>query len=144
MAWRFGRALLGLMLCVACSGAGWGRVAQGLAAAPRAGPKLMIFGGLGHQTYLGCLSCSEYDRESVFNSYGSFGSPYSSTSVLNPYSQFGSRYSAYGACNPYASDPPVIVDADGNYYGRLTTNRARSDGPPTPEVAAWLAGVCSE
>jgi len=49
-------------------------------------------------------------------------------SIFNPYSQFGSRYSAYSACNPYATDPPVIVDENGNYYGRLTVNTYYGDG----------------
>lgn len=71
--------------------------------------KLMIFGGEGHKTYLGCLSCSEYATDSVFNQYGNYGSRYAIDSVWNHYSDFGSRYSNYGACNPYANDPPVIV-----------------------------------
>src|SRR5713226_4729661 len=103
-----------------------GEIARGAAAgaagasAPQYSTKLMIFGGLDHKTYLGCLSCNEYATDSVFNSYGSNGSPYSSESIWNQYSEFGSRYSTYSACNPYASDPPVIVDHDGAYYGRLT------------------------
>jgi hypothetical protein len=61
---------------------------------------------------------------------------------MNRYSEFGSLYSATSACNQYASDPPVIVDEQGTYYGRLTMNQYRRDGPPTPELKAWLAGVC--
>ncbi len=30
-------------------------------------PKLMIFGGTNHGTYLGCLNCSEYATDSVLN-----------------------------------------------------------------------------
>jgi hypothetical protein len=89
------------------------------ASAPHSLAKLMIFGGQDHKIYLGCLSCNEYAPDSVFNSYGNNGSPYSAQSVWNHYSEFGSPYSIYGACNPYASDPPVIVDQNGNYYGRL-------------------------
>lgn len=102
----------------------------------------MVFGGSGHKTYLGCLSCNSYNSESVLNSYGSYGSAYSATSIFNAYSEYGSPYSAYSACNPYASDPPVIVDGAGKYYGRLTVNTYRSDGPPTPELRAWVAAVC--
>jgi len=42
-------------------------------------------------------------------------------SIWNHLSDYGSRYSI-GVCNPYASDPPVIVDSSGQYYGRLTPN----------------------
>lgn len=104
--------------------------------------KIMIFGGDGHDVYLGCLSCSRYDSDSVFNKYGTFGSRYSPNSILNPYSEFGSKYSNTSACNPYASDPPVIVDDQGNYYGRLTMNRYLRDGPPIAELDAWLTAVC--
>jgi hypothetical protein len=126
-----------------CSPAFWQGVSQGLAAATPSGTKLMIFGGPGHQTYLGCLSCSEYDTESIFNEYGTYGSPYSAQSIRNPYSSFGSPYSATSACNPYASDPPVIVDGNGKYYGRLTVNTYRTDGPPTDQLRAWIAAVCA-
>ena len=44
-------------------------------------------------------------------------------SIWNKASQFGSTFSQYSACNPYASDPPVIVEEDGTYLGRLTLNR---------------------
>ena len=137
-------------LCLqGCSPALWQGVAAGLAAGSASAPaatnatKLMVFGGSGHQTYLGCLSCSEYSTESLFNQFGTHGSSYSSESVLNHFSAFGSQFAAFSACNPYASDPPVIVDQRGHYYGRLTVNQTRSDGPPTPELREWLAMVCA-
>jgi len=122
-----------LVLCFSaagCSPAARQNAAQviGAAAAGTAGgnsyqtAKLMIFGGLDHKAYLGCLNCSEYATDSVLNAYGENGSPYSVQSIWNHYSEFGSPYSPYGACNPYANDPPVIVDPSGNYYGRLSLN----------------------
>lgn len=94
--------------------------AQGSVANPK---KLMIFGGQDHGTYLGCLNCSNYASDSVLNQYGEHGSQYSSLSIWNHYNQFGSAYSNFGACNAYATDPPVIVDSEGNFYGRLTMNQ---------------------
>jgi len=130
--------LLTLSMVMACSPAARQNTVSVLAAAgagatgsvPATQRKIMIFGGQDHRTYLGCLSCSEYVTDSVFNEYGSYGSQYSSTSIWNHYAEFGSRYSNEGACNPYASDPPVIVDMDGNYYGRLTLNSYH------PQIAA--------
>lgn len=84
--------------------------------------KLMIFGGEGHKTYLGCLNCSEYASDSVFNTYGEPGSTFAVDSIANHYGQFGSPYAIYSACNPYSSDPPVVVDGAGKFYGRLTLN----------------------
>lgn len=140
-----------------CSAAFWNGVAEGLAAtrppvsspvettsraAPYGAGKLMVFGGQGHATYLGCLSCSAYESDSVFNQYGSHGSRYQTESVFNQYGEFGSKYSPTSACNPYATDPPVIVDDGGGFHGRLTVNRYNAQGA-SAEVLAWIAGVCA-
>jgi hypothetical protein len=87
--------------------------------APAVAPKLMIFGGPGHQVYLGCLNCSEFARDSVQNQFGPNGSSFSQTSIRNEFSPYGSKFSNYSACNPFASNPPVVVDGQGRYYGRL-------------------------
>jgi hypothetical protein len=75
------------------------------------------------ETYLGCLTCSTYSSESIFNPYGSYGSPYSFTSVNDQYGPYGSPYSATSACNPYTVSPPAIFDEAGCYYGRLSVNQ---------------------
>jgi hypothetical protein len=102
----------------------------------------MIFGGEGHKTYLGCLNCSQYVADSVLNKYGTHGSPYSSDSIWNKYGEYGSAYSNYGACNRYAVDPPVIVDQDGNYYGRLTLNTYHPEIGMGRRYLDWLVGLC--
>ena len=130
-----------------CSAAFWSGVANGYAATAPAGTgglpasELLVFGGAGHKQFLGCLTCSTYDAGSIMNSYGDYGSKYSSTSILNPYSEYGSKYSDVSACSPYASDPPVIVDRQGNAYGRLTLN-AYSGQVRNGNLIAWLRGVC--
>jgi hypothetical protein len=115
------------------------------AAAPAAGSsaKLMLFAGPGHRTYLGCLNCSEFATDSVLNKFGSHGSPYSTESIFNRFSQFGGQFGAYSPCNPYASDPPVIVDSQGNFYGRLTINTMHSQRTNSSQLHAWIAGVCA-
>jgi hypothetical protein len=121
-----------------------GSTAEPNSTAPAISPnlKLMIFGGANHGTYLGCLNCSEYAADSVWNKYGSSGSPYSAESIFNHYGQFGSKYSTESACNPYATDPPVIVDGDGKYYGRLTLNRYATGIGIGTEDMGWLAAAC--
>lgn len=110
---------------------------------PAAAPvKLMLFGGIGHKTYLGCLNCSQYESDSVLNKYGDYGSRYGDASIFNPYGDFGSAYGEYSACNRYAADPPVIVDKDGHFYGRLTINTF-AERTNSERTNAWIAGVCA-
>jgi hypothetical protein len=88
------------------------------------------------------VNCNEYASDSIFNSYGPHGSKYAVDSVLNHYGQFGSAYSTEGACSPYASDPPVIVDGNGQFYGRLTLNQYHSQRTNDSRLLAWLAAIC--
>ena len=104
-------------------------------------PKLMIFGGNDHNIYLGCLNCSEYAPDSVHNQYGQHGSPYSSLSIFNAYGTYGSAYSSDSACSQYATDPPVIVDQNGGFYGRLTLNQRHPQASKNQQIVQWLRGV---
>jgi hypothetical protein len=108
------------------------------------GKKLMVFGGREHDVYLGCLSCSEFSGDSMLNEFSTYGSRFSSTSIFNHFSMYGSAYSTMSACSPYASDPPVIVDNDGGFYGRLTVNRTHRQAISDQTVLAWLLGVCQD
>jgi len=91
--------------------------------------ELVLFGGIGHEEFLGCLTCNEYDSESVCNGYGTYGNEYSSSGVWNEYSGFGNEYSSESPWNEYSSSNsvPVLVDRDGNYYGYFTINEYRGD-----------------
>lgn len=106
--------------------------------------KLMLFGGNNNDVYLGCLSCSKYDQDSVSNTYGEFGSSYHSDSIFNSYGEYGSSYSQYSACNSYAANPPVAVDSNGNFYGYLTLNNSKQLIQKNQEqIYSWLADeVC--
>jgi hypothetical protein len=86
---------------------------------------LLLFGGDGHKTFLGCLNCGQYDAGSICNKYGQQGSKYNSDSdsIWNKYGNYGSMYSNQSPWNQYASDPPAIVDKEGNFYGYLTANK---------------------
>lgn len=130
----------------ASSGA-WRNMLAGMAVGAAAGasgmntaaePKLMIFGGTDHKNYLGCLNCSEHSADSVLNEYGTHGNAYGADSIWNHYSTYGSAYSSQGACNAYATDPPVIVDQDGNFYGRLTLNEYHSQIGIGRRYIEWL------
>jgi hypothetical protein len=90
-------------------------------------PALLLFGNSDHKTFLGCLNCSKSDSGSVCNEYGPNGSRYGANSIWNPYGQFGSKYSSYSPWNQYNSSGPVIVDKEGQFYGRFSSNKYVSD-----------------
>ena len=83
---------------------------------------LHIYGGKEHDVYLGCLTCDNYDRNSIWNEYSTYGSKYNAKSIWNKYGSYGSDYSDTSPFNAYASNPPVIVDKDGGFYGYFTVN----------------------
>ena len=100
--------------------------------------ELLIFGGRGHDVFLGCLSCNRFDSDSVLNQYGTYGSQYSSISIWNRYGQYGGAYGTYSPCNQYSSSPPVVVDRSGNFYGYLTINQYQRQRLTDRTVAEWL------
>jgi hypothetical protein len=106
--------------------------------------KLMIFGGEGHKAFLGCLSCSNSDPNSVSNSFGMHGSRYAPDSIFNSWGLYGSRDSKFSPCNPNATDPPVILSPEGQFCGRLSVNRHYRQ-PGNPDIVPWLRQtVCRE
>lgn len=99
-------------------------------AAPITSRKVMIFGGRGHGTYLGCLNCPASATDSIFNKNGRYGGCPSAFAdnlfCRGAFKEFGSSgpFHDESACANGASDPPVIVDGDGNYYGRFSVGGA--------------------
>jgi hypothetical protein len=103
----------------------------------------LLFGGANNSVFLGCLTCSKFDSESVHNEHGQHGSRYSHVSIFNKHGEFGSRYSSYSPCNEHTSDAPAIVDRRGKYHGRLTLNR-HNDQFQDGRLLAWLAAICRD
>lgn len=79
------------------------------------------------KTFLGTLSTNTYDRESIFNEYGTYGSQYNRLSIWNSYGNYGSAYSLESAFNEYTSTPPALV-YKGEVFGYVTSNTYLSNG----------------
>ena len=105
-------------------------------------PRLMLYGGEDHKTFLGCLNCSKGAADSVLNELGAHGSPHETASIFNQNGDYGSADSTYSACNPTATDPPVIVDRAGKSHGRLTVNTDHPQATRIKKYLGWIAGVC--
>jgi len=74
--------------------------------------------------YLGDIT-GQYNTNSIFSSYGTYGSSYSSTSIWNTYGNYGSSYGSYSAFSSYTTTPPKIYEKRQSLLvrvGYLTTN----------------------
>ena len=80
--------------------------------------------------FLGKIVPNRYDRQSILNKYGPYGSSYSATSIFNKYSDYGSRYGNNSVNNPYCTTPPRLI-IDGRLLGYVTVNRYVREGIPT-------------
>ncbi len=72
--------------------------------------------------YLGCINCSKFDPNSIYNTFGRYGSEYSSDSIWNKFGLYGSPYSLNSPWNPFTTTPPIIKDSSKTNIGFLTTN----------------------
>jgi len=95
---------------------------QRVAPAPQRS-ELLLFGGRGHDVFLGCLNCGEFDSASVWNEFGTHGSTFSDVSIWNKFGTYGSEFSDESPWNRFGQNPPVIVDRSGGFYGYFTANR---------------------
>jgi len=59
------------------------------------GQTLHLYGGENNKQYLGCLNCNNYDSDSIWNEYGTYGSSYNSNSIWNEYGTYGNKYNSY-------------------------------------------------
>jgi hypothetical protein len=90
------------------------------------GQTLHLYGGRNHDFYLGCLNCNNFDQNSIWNEFGKFGNIYNANCIWNEFGTFGNEFSAISPWNPYSSNPPVVVDREGNFYGYFTVNEYNS------------------
>lgn len=95
--------------------------------APFAGADLLIYGGSGHDKFLGCLDCGAYSADSICNSYGKYGNKYSTQGMFNEYSGFGNGYNTSSPWNKYSTSKsvPMLVGRDGEFHGYFTINDSR-------------------
>lgn len=78
----------------------------------------------GHEEYLGCLSCTSNEDNSVFNPQGRFGDLTSRRSIWNRQGPYGDPTSPFSPWNPRAIAPPLLTDEYNRHHGYFTTNLA--------------------
>ncbi len=96
-----------------------------------------------HDIYLGCLSCPKDHKDSVQNKNGTYGSKYSSKSIFSKYGEYGKKYSKLSPCFKYATNPPIVADEDGNFYGFFSVNKNQEKLITDQRTLNWLKNeVC--
>lgn len=84
--------------------------------------KVMIFGGENYDVYLGCLTCTQYHDESVWNENGAYGTKYNNLSIWSEFSDFGNEFSHLSPWNEFATKPPKLFNDKGVFCGYFTRN----------------------
>lgn len=92
----------------------------------------------GEYNYLGKLVTGKHDTDGLWNEYSDYGGKFGKYSIWNKYSDYGDGYSRYSAFNKYASNPPLIVDDNGEIFGYLTEDKYQTDGYTILELYAFL------
>lgn len=108
------------------------------------GYNVLVFSQNKKPIYLGCLSCSSGEYDSLHSGEGSYGGIDGEYSIFNSYGAYGSKYSDFSACNQHASHPPVIIDSNKKILGLLTLNPNLSMATRDRSIIEWLSNqVCS-
>ena len=90
---------------------------------PKTNTSQHLWGGTGYTTYLGCLTCSSFDINSICNQFGTYGSAYSTSSIWNQFGTYGSSFSSYSPWNSFSSQAPAIYSSNGLlFYGYFSVN----------------------
>ena len=87
---------------------------------------LQLYGGKNHDEYLGCINCGKYDKNSIWNEYGTYGNKYNAKSIWNKYGTYGNKYNSISPWNAYGTNPPIVVDKNGKSYGYFTVNEYKN------------------
>ncbi len=108
---------------------------------------ILIFGGDNNKEFLGCINCDEMSKNSVWNDMSQYGWN-NGFGKWNPFGQYKNPFSSYSACNEFTSNSPVLVDRDGNFYGRLTINEFVSKSicgvSGSPKLCRALKVMCAD
>ncbi|CAD5267978.1 MULTISPECIES: hypothetical protein [Halomonadaceae] len=88
--------------------------------------------------FLGRLTPSQFDSESIFNKFGPYGNKFSQTSFLNKFSPYGQQFSHLSAYNSMASSPPKIFHK-GQFLAYLTKNIRLSSRIDPDEIFEWAS-----
>lgn len=90
--------------------------------------QLKIYGGKKHNQFLGCMSCNTEDSNSIWSSFGDYGSMQNPNSIWNPDGKYGSKTSDFSPFQPMVD----VTTAPSNQTkkGLLSIWESRPRGAP--------------
>ena len=92
-------------------------------------------------TFLGSITNSRFDQNSIINIYSPYGSKYSQTCIFNQYCPFGGQYGQYSPLNQYSQNPPKIIK-NGQFVAWLSINQYLSGKRvDAKEFFKWLSSL---
>jgi len=87
-------------------------------------------------TFLGKLTPNKFDTESIFNTFGQYGSKFSQISIFNKFSNYGNQFSQLSPFNKFSTTPPEIY-LDGDFYAYLTANTTLTPRIDPESILEW-------
>jgi hypothetical protein len=99
---------------------------------------LFLYGGTNNSVYLGCLTCNQFNSESICNAFGTYGSSFSSSSIWNQFGTYGSPFQTFSPWNSFSNSGPLIVGSNNLNYGFFTTNAFKANRTTIPALVNTL------
>jgi len=88
--------------------------------------------------YLGKISKSQFDLDSINNQFGTYGSQFSAYSIFNNFGTYGSEFSSLSPFNKFTSTPPKIYK-ENIFIAYLTVNTFMFPRVDTNLLVVWLS-----
>jgi len=88
------------------------------------------------KTFLGSLNPNNFDKNSIFNEFGPYGSQFSPTSIFNQFGTYGSQFSQQSPFNQFSNSGPTIY-LQGKVIGTLTKNSFITPRIDPDELKEW-------
>ena len=90
----------------------------------------------GDGTFLGKLNPNRFDQESIFNTFGMYGSKFSPDSIFNRFSTYGNQFNSLSPYNQFSTNPPKLY-LNGEFVGFLTKNKTMRPRVDPDELLSW-------
>ena len=90
----------------------------------------------GDGTFLGKLNPDNFDEESIFNKFGTYGNKFFPSSIFNQFSTYGNQFNALSPYNQFSTNPPKLF-VNGEFVAFLTKNQTRRPRVDPDDLLSW-------